>query len=971
MSGSFYQMFVTLRNGESMNLRNIYINKYVKMCRGGVKRRELLSQLILLYTLLFIGMSLMVFSWYFFAKRTFIWQSDGWSQHYKALFYYAKYLRSIIKTLFVERRLSVPSWDFSLGEGNDILQTLHYYVIGDPFTVMSVLIPVRFMYLYYNAIVLLRLYISGIAFICLCLQTGRTGRYAVLAGAMAYAFCCWAVFNAARHPYFLNPMVYFPLLITGIEKILRKERPYLFIVMVFLCAVSNFYFFYMIVLLTVMYVVVRVLLLYRSSIRRMLKIVLKIAIAAMIGVLLAAVILLPVCYTFLNDTRMSVRHPLHLFYPLSHYCQLPGLFVAEGASYWCWMGFAVPVLPAVLLMFQKRGRYRLLKCLFLLDILIILIPALGQILNGFSYMSNRWSWAFALLTAYILTAMWPSMMKLEAGETVTLFTGMVAYFAVCMLLERSRMTKVFTSIILAFIFLFLLITLKDGEELISRKRRQQLAMAVVLASVFINSFWRNSSSGDNYASESKEIKDLADNELLTNETLAVMDAAASDRMDSFYRYSGRGLTLNAGMIAGVSSTQYFWSISNPYVCNFREITEQIENVSFSYRGYDDRTALLSLASVLYYVMPEKDSAPLPYGFAPVGTINVKDEDAPLNYKVYRNENALPLGYTYENCISAAEWNTLSAVEKQEALLQAVVLEDYEAAAGPLPDLTALDMRYTVTCNGDNITLEENAFVVTSGKATATLTFEGLPNSETYFSVENLSFQGVPVYDLYFGGEDVDPADLYDQERWDSLSHTEKKSIWKNKIYWTAPVSADLSIKSSAGVAKTLSYHTADHAFYSGRHDFTVNMDYTEEAVTSVTITFPHVGIYSFDSMNITCQPMDRYVGQIEERKEDVLENIKIGTNCVSGTIELDQAKFLCLAIPYSEGWNARVDGQESTLYQANIMYMALALEPGTHTIELFYETPLLKEGIDISMVTALVFFFYVAFWERKRRKGRK
>lgn len=563
------------------------------------------------------------------------------------------------------------------------------------------------------------------------------------------------------------------------------------------------------------------------------------------------------------------------------------------------------------------------------------------------------------------------MMKLEAGETVTLFTGMVAYFAVCMLLERSRMTKVFTSIILAFIFLFLLITLKDGEELLSRKRRQQLAMAVVLASVFMNSFWRNSSSGDNYASESKEIKDLADNELLTNETLAVMDAAASDRMDSFYRYSGRGLTLNAGMIAGVSSTQYFWSISNPYVCNFREITEQIENVSFSYRGYDDRTALLSLASVLYYVMPEKDSAPLPYGFAPVGTINVKDEDAPLNYKVYRNENALPLGYTYENCISAAEWNTLSAVEKQEALLQAVVLEDYEAAAGPLPDLTALDMRYTVTCNGDNITLEENAFVVTSGKATATLTFEGLPNSETYFSVENLSFQGVPVYDLYFGGEDVDPADLYDQERWDSLSHTEKKSIWKNKIYWTAPVSADLSIKSSAGVAKTLSYHTADHAFYSGRHDFTVNMDYTEEAVTSVTITFPHVGIYSFDSMNITCQPMDRYVGQIEERKEDVLENIKIGTNCVSGTIELDQAKFLCLAIPYSEGWNARVDGQESTLYQANIMYMALALEPGTHTIELFYETPLLKEGIDISMVTALVFFFYVAFWERKRRKGRK
>ena len=226
-----------------MKVKNLFKDK-VMMTWGGVNRRSLLSQLMFLYTILFIGMSLLVFSWYFFAKRTFIWQSDGWTQHYKALFYYARYLRSVIKTLLAEHRFSVPSWDFSLGEGNDILQTLHYYVIGDPFTVMSVLVPVRFMYLYYNMIVLLRLYLSGIIFICLCLQTGKNGRYAVLAGSMTYVFCYWAVYTSARHPYFVNPMIYFPLMIIGIEKILRKERPYLFIITLFLSAVSNFYFFY-------------------------------------------------------------------------------------------------------------------------------------------------------------------------------------------------------------------------------------------------------------------------------------------------------------------------------------------------------------------------------------------------------------------------------------------------------------------------------------------------------------------------------------------------------------------------------------------------------------------------------------------------------------------------------------------------------------------------------------------------------
>lgn len=54
MSGSFYQMFVTLRNGESMNLRNIYINKYVKMCRGGGKtERTLISTDTSIYSIVY------------------------------------------------------------------------------------------------------------------------------------------------------------------------------------------------------------------------------------------------------------------------------------------------------------------------------------------------------------------------------------------------------------------------------------------------------------------------------------------------------------------------------------------------------------------------------------------------------------------------------------------------------------------------------------------------------------------------------------------------------------------------------------------------------------------------------------------------------------------------------------------------------------------------------------------------------
>ena len=68
-----------------------------------------------------------------------------------------RYMREMIRNLLLEHRFVMPLWDFSLGEGSGIIETLHYYVIGDPFSLFSIFVPVRFMYVYYNAMMLLRL----------------------------------------------------------------------------------------------------------------------------------------------------------------------------------------------------------------------------------------------------------------------------------------------------------------------------------------------------------------------------------------------------------------------------------------------------------------------------------------------------------------------------------------------------------------------------------------------------------------------------------------------------------------------------------------------------------------------------------------------------------------------------------------------------------------------------------------------
>ena len=65
------------------------------------------------------------------------YEGDGFRQHYRALVYYASYLKTICHNFF-HGNFVIPQWDFAIAEGNDIIQTFHYYCLGDVFTVFSV-----------------------------------------------------------------------------------------------------------------------------------------------------------------------------------------------------------------------------------------------------------------------------------------------------------------------------------------------------------------------------------------------------------------------------------------------------------------------------------------------------------------------------------------------------------------------------------------------------------------------------------------------------------------------------------------------------------------------------------------------------------------------------------------------------------------------------------------------------------------
>lgn len=72
-------------------------------------------------------------------------------------------------------------------------------------------------------------------------------------------------------------------------------------------------------------------------------------------------------------------------------------------------GYTAVSLAGVFVLFAKKKKYTVLKAGFVLLNSFLLLPFAGHVLNGFSYVSNRWIWAYGMLIAYIFVKIYPEL----------------------------------------------------------------------------------------------------------------------------------------------------------------------------------------------------------------------------------------------------------------------------------------------------------------------------------------------------------------------------------------------------------------------------------------------------------------------------------------------------------------------------------------------------------------------------------
>lgn len=908
------------------------------------------------YSCLFIIAAFLIYGYFLLRNKSLIVGGDGWKQHFMAFVYFGQYGRQVLRTLLTEHTLVLPEWNFSIGYGGDVLTTLHYYVIGDPLDLLSVLVPTKYAAYLYSFLSLFRLYLAGLSFSAFCFYKKKTETPAVAAGALIYIFFTYTFFLTARHPFFVNPMIYLPLLFIGVEKIIAKERPYLFILTVCLMACSNFYFFYMLVLLTVLYVFYRLFFIYKKTeIKQAVLAVLRIGGYAVVGVMMSAVILLPVITAFFGDERNSGEYIVKLFYDADFYKNFLSAYITSSRKVGnqTYLGFSAAALPAIFLLFIRKGKNKELKIAFILSTLCLCIPAFGWIMNGLSYVTNRWIWAYALLIAYIFTTMWNEWRSISKKEFFILLALLAVYTAVCLPLSDGKTENTLLSLCIAL----LTIAVFAAKPKIKKAWVTQiLAFVLILGSFAGNAYFLYDQNQYDFVNSFVSYES-AQNKLKSTTGKKVKKAAKNDT--DFYRYSGSNLVYNSDLVDKTYSTSFYWSIQNPVIAQFMDEMKMPIPFLYSYKNLNNSASLNALASVKYYIPKKNKDTYVPYGFT-------KMEEG-----VYQSKHAMPLGYTYSGYITRAQYDALSPVQKQSALLQGILLEqEVPGYAQAQPVFTDVTPDYHITTDA-NVAQKGNTFYVYEKNAQITFNFNGLENSETYLLFNLTDYTNHSAYDSYQTHAD-DPLNRYSEAVWKQKSEAEKKEIKKAGQGFRPISQLNFKIKGENDSKKYPTYKMKCNSKYDLRYDgrtaFLLSAGYSEMAKTKLTFTFEHPGIYTFSDLTVIEQPMDDFGAQTDVLKTDVLKNVQINTDEITGEIELENQKILYLSVPYSKGWTAFVDGKETELLQANTMYMALPLEAGKHTIRLVYHTPYLKAGACLSATGCITFAGILLITEKKRRK---
>ena len=847
-----------------------------------------------------------------------IW--DTYDQHYLEFIYWGRWVRNAVRTF------QFPVWDPSIGYGADFFLTMQGFVC-DPVNWIAIFVPAGHLSEYaFLLIVLIKMYLCGAAYSVFAFRRGHKP-YAVLCGAIVYTFCACAYLGMYQSA-FITPMYLFPMLIQGADDLFDRKKPGLYTAALAICAVGNFYFVYMLAILVVLYCILKWI--FSTTVQKtwanLLRVVGRFALYSAWAAGMAAVSLVPVGILMLGMGRLGLQRYSPLFYDEGFYQNMFKGFIAtfdmQGRD--CKIGFSTLALVCVFAFFlTKTKKHRQQKVEFLLMAAGLCLPIVGRIMNGFSYVANRWIWAFAFLIGYIVTITLPKIRKMSPLRCLALLLCSAAYIVVAYKWAYADGTE-FRALSIALIVLCVLFFC---FRYLTAAQFKCAAVVLTCVTVVMPAYF-------NYS------KNHADSFSIYIDRGAAYYSASQQgglpllnlvNTEDGTRYNSWGLpiTRNASWLYGVGGMDFYMNMYNNQIDQFHNsIALNTAPWPFGYNGLDRRSEILALTGVNHFFTASSS-------YLPVDFDRLEAETVALNMPIqsWKPEVDHSLFSLFSRAIPYEQYEALSPYERQQAIMQACAV-NAEAANAGIGDLT-IDGS-PLTCEiipEDGIQAEEGKITVTRPGAGLILRFSACSDAELYVYLGNIEYEN-------------------------GLAMQYSVSVFGQ--HDGVPVAG-----ASASYVGTTNIHHMD----GGKHHWMLNLGLLREPVNETVVRFNDAGTYTLDKLCVYARSADAIRESIAGLNH-VTQDLSFAPNAVSLSLDTETDAYLFSAIPYSEGWRAYDNGEPTDILNADVGFMALRLTPGHHDIRFAYHTPGLMIGFCISILSLGSYFAFRAI-QKKREKAVK
>jgi len=621
------------------------------------------------------------------------------------------------------------------------------------------------------------------------------------------------------------------------------------------------------------------------------------------GICLGAVIILPSVYAFLHNARVDTAvEEAQNFYSIAHYRKMIlGFFqTLPMTNGWTVHGTAIGGLAGVLMLFTSKKRSRencQLKIGFVVLLVLLCIPFGGKMMNGFAYVTNRWSYGMAFLCA-LMAAQAVADLK-EQNTKIFLILGAAAgILAAALSASNGKAMRYAIAALAVTVLTFAL------GAILERKQRKRLAGClvsfVVFAGVCCNLITFFTPVGYSYAARFTK-RGVSESVLLNRAVKNVQNAKLAE--EGFYRVELPSSLFNRSLASSLNTTEFYYSVIPK---SMKDLYVSLGMAEYErpnvFHGLENRQILKNMLCVRY----QSDKK-----------------------KVTCNEDALPVGYTYDKIMSKENYDRLTPLECQAALLEYAVLDDdaekilekqgktFERGKSP-SDGAVIGGNLKIT--GEDRASWKDGTLKGKKQGRMKLKFQTEETSETYLVLKDLS----------------------------SRLKVRKKhmlSVQSKKARQEIPMCAVSNEKKMK------------------RDVIAVNLGIRQAGTCSLHFHKSHT--YKLKEMEIYGISESFIKEQTKKRRKESMTDVKQSTNCIKGRISVSEDKILQLAVPYSRGWHIFVDGKKAKSFASSVAYTGIFLEKGEHTVEMHYISPWIIPGTVLSVAAWI--WMALSFAVKKRR----